>query len=74
MSLDGLIDFYVMDQFFESIFESVIVLISGNDCLEKIKAEGLSISFNACLQESKVSLLSAGLNTFKLGIDLKLIN
>ncbi len=39
-------------------------------CLVKDNTLGVPESFNATSQHSIVSILSAGLNTFKLGIDL----
>ena len=44
----------------------------GKSCLVRARTLGEEFDFKANSQASKVSIESAGLNTFKFGIDLKL--
>ncbi len=50
------------------VFETFF-LIGSRFCLVKDKTLGVFELFNACSQHSIVSILSAGLKTFRFGID-----
>ena len=61
-------DIYNVCSFFTLIVSEKLLLMYGNFCLDKAMALGPSKVFNAICQHSKVSLISAGLKTFRFGI------
>ena len=53
------------------LFEEYFFLIGFKFCLVRDNTLGVFVVFKACSQHSIVSILSAGLNTLRFGIDLK---